>query len=445
MAMIRFDVIDRRQNPKGKNLPNRERFLRRQRDAVKEAIKDLVREGKVGDVLGGDKKIKVSKKSIREPTFHHDRGGVAERVFTGNRRYVPGDTIPRPPGGMGGDGSEREGSPDGEGTDDFIFAISEEEFLKYFFEDLELPDIVKRTLATNIDYVWKRAGYSPVGPPPKLDIVRTMRQAQARRYTFRKPKEDRLAELHEERDRILECLTICKEADREELNSRLAAIEAEIEELERALHAIPFLDTLDARYRLHDKTPAPMWKAVMFALMDVSGSMGQEEKDLAKRFFMLLYLFLRRHYDRVDIIFIRHHHQAKEVDEEEFFRGRETGGTIISSAYELMLTIIRERYPINDWNLYLSYAGDGETWGGDIERTIALLDQDILPLLQYCAHIEIRSSSKYQSNIWTKLEELKTNHKHFAMAVVEKLADIFPVFYELFKKKAQEGSYGATL
>src|SRR5690606_17167022 len=105
---------------------------------------------------------------------------------------------------------------------------------------------------------------------------------------------------------------------------------------------VPWLDDFDLKYNLHVKDPAPSSKAVMFCLMDVSGSMNQATKDMAKRFFILLYLFLKRNYEHTEVVFIRHHTSAKEVDEEEFFYSRETGGTIVSSALKLMKQILDE-------------------------------------------------------------------------------------------------------
>ena len=108
----------------------------------------------------------------------------------------------------------------------------------------------------------------------------------------------------------------------------------------------------------------------MFCLMDVSGSMDEERKDIAKRFFILLYLFLTRNYERIEVVFIRHHTIAKEVDEDEFFHSRESGGTVVSSALKLMQEIIRERYPLTEWNIYAAQASDGDNWDDDSSSAI---------------------------------------------------------------------------
>jgi uncharacterized sporulation protein YeaH/YhbH (DUF444 family) len=114
----------------------------------------------------------------------------------------------------------------------------------------------------------------------------------------------------------------------------------------------------------------------MFCLMDVSGSMGEREKDLAKRFFMLLHLFLKRRYERLDIVFIRHTHDAQEVDEHTFFYSRQSGGTIVSTALEEMKKIVHDRYATGEWNIYAAQASDGYTQTGDASRCVLRLYRD---------------------------------------------------------------------
>ena len=108
---------------------------------------------------------------------------------------------------------------------------------------------------------------------------------------------------------------------------------------------MPFIDSFDLRYNNHVRIAQPTTQAVMFCLMDISGSMDEQKKNIAKRFFTLLYLFLTRTYEHIDVVFIRHHTVAEEVDEENFFHSRETGGTVVSSALKLMRKVIDARYP----------------------------------------------------------------------------------------------------
>jgi uncharacterized sporulation protein YeaH/YhbH (DUF444 family) len=180
----------------------------------------------------------------------------------------------------------------------------------------------------------------------------------------------------------------------------------------------------------------------MFCLMDVSGSMGEREKDLAKRFYMLLHLFLKRRYKKVDVVFIRHTHDAQEVDEQEFFYSRQSGGTIVSTALDKMLEIQKERYATADWNIYAAQASDGYTQSGDARHCVELLNGAIMPLCQYYAYIEILDEREMEvfasedsgAELWRAYRTVAELWPNFATKRISRPADIFPVFHELFKK-----------
>lgn len=172
----------------------------------------------------------------------------------------------------------------------------------------------------------------------------------------------------------------------------------------------------------------------MFCLMDVSGSMDQPTKDMAKRFYILLYLFLTRTYKNVEVVYIRHHTQAKEVNEHDFFYSQETGGTIVSSALELMSEIMHNRYPASEWNIYAAQASDGDNWADDSPHCKELLAQQILPWVRYFSYIEI--TNRAHQSLWFQYEELAKAFPHFAMENIRSQEDIYPVFRELFKKRA---------
>lgn len=173
----------------------------------------------------------------------------------------------------------------------------------------------------------------------------------------------------------------------------------------------------------------------MFCLMDVSGSMNQATKDIAKRFFILLYLFLQRNYEHTEVVFIRHHTSAKEVDEQEFFYSRETGGTIVSSALKLMKEIVDERYRAEEWNIYGAQASDGDNWNDDSSTCSELLMQSLLPKLQYYSYIEI--TPRDHQALWEEYQEVQENFPEvFAMQQIVEIGDIYPVFRELFHKKS---------
>lgn len=420
-------IIDRRLNSKNKSMVNRQRFLRRYRGHIKKAVSDAVNKRSITDMERGEK-VSIPTRDTNEPVFGNGQGGTRHRIFPGNKEFNAGDKIPRPKGGGGQGAGEGNASNQGEGMEDFSFYISKDEFLDYVFEDLALPNMVKKTLNAADELEFRRAGYTNVGTPNNLAVVKSMRAAQARRIALssssRRKLKTKLKELEEE-----------EQKDPALQDSRkIQALQESIEKLNEKIKKIPFIDTFDIKYRNIVKEPVPSTKAVMFCVMDVSGSMTQQIKDMAKRFYILLYLFLQRNYERTEVVFIRHHTSAKEVDEEEFFYSRETGGTIVSSALELMAEIIEERYPTSQWNIYGAQASDGDNWDDDSPRCATLLSQKIMPLVQYFSYIEITPNA--HQALWRAYEELVHNYPNgFAMQQITSAEEIYPVFRELFARK----------
>ena len=373
-------VIDRRLNGKNKSTVNRTRFLRRYREHIKKAVEEAVSRRSITDMEHGEQ-ISIPGRDIDEPVLHHGRGGKQTTVHPGNKEFSSGDRIPRPQGGGGGGAGQGKASNSGEGMDDFVFQITQDEFLDFMFEDLELPNLVKKQLTGSDTFKTVRAGISSEGNPSRINIIRTLRSAHARRIALSGGSRNKLREVKAELARL--------RVEEPDNITDIQALEAEIVRLRARIDKVPFLDTFDLKYNLLSKQPTPSSKAVMFCLMDVSGSMTQATKDIAKRFFILLYLFLKRNYERIDVVFIRHHTSAREVDEEEFFYSRETGGTIVSSALKLMQEIMAERYPINEWNLYAAQASDGDNWNDDSPICRDILVRQILPFMQYYTYVEI--------------------------------------------------------
>ncbi len=424
-------VIDRRLNGKNKSAVNRERFLRRYREHIKKAVADAVQKRSITDIDRGES-VSIPSKDIVEPTFRHGQGGRREYVNPGNKEYIAGDVMPKPGGGGGGAGKGKS-SNSGEGIDEFVFQISQDEFLDFMFEDLELPNLVKKQLKDTTAYKYVRAGYSSHGTPAKINIVRSLRGAYARRMALTGKTRERIKVL-EKRLEALESEPEIKDPAFSQADL-IREIKEEIEYLKGRMRKIPWIDDFDLRFNLHIKQPVPSTSAVMFCLMDVSGSMSQMHKDIAKRFFILLYLFLKRNYQRIDVIFIRHHTSAKEVNEEEFFYSRETGGTIVSSALKLMKEVIDDRYPPSEWNIYAAQASDGDNWNDDSPLCGRLLRQQILPLVQYFSYIEI-TPHEHQS-LWHEYESVLADHgESFSMQQIVDAGDIYPVFRKLFQRKA---------
>ncbi len=417
-----FLIIDRRQQGKQKSAVNRQRFLKRFRKHIKEAVTDAVNKRSITDMERGEE-ISIPKKDISEPIFRQGSAGKHRRVLPGNKEFVRGDRIDRPKGGSGGAGGKA--SNQGEGMDEFVFELNQQEFLDFMFEDLELPNLVRKQLKDSDSYKLVRGGYTREGIPARLNVVQSIRGAKARRIALGGAIRREIKSL----EQALEAFD--DDGDSEERRE----ISSKLDRAQRRLNQIPFLDDFDLRYNNLIRQPTPTTSAVMFCLMDVSGSMTQDIKDLAKRFFVLLHLFLKRHYQKTEVVFIRHHTKADEVDEEEFFYSRETGGTVVSSALELMKTIVHERYPTDSWNIYAAQASDGENWTDDSPKCRDILVKSLLPLVQYFAYVEI--SSGKEQELWQTYSELQELFaERFAMRRVKEPADIFPVFRDLFERKS---------
>lgn len=416
-----INIVDRRKNSKGKSSENRQRLLKRVEDQIKKALPDIVKNTNVKDLTSSNGNIKVPVKGIGEPQFHYDKdSGDKKHVHPGNKEYTQGDTIEKPKGGQG-KGKGQKGSKDGDPTEDeFSVTISREEFLDYFFADLELPDMVKKHLNSIVDFKQKRAGYSNYGNPSKLNITRSYKNSMARRMAvgmfFDKKIKEIEDKLKTETDLVL-----------------IAELEKELDKLKKMKLSVSFMEEVDLQYNNFEKVAVPVTSAVMFCVMDVSGSMGEKEKDIAKRFFMLLYMFLTKQYERIEMVFIRHTTVAKEVDEEEFFNSRESGGTVVISALEMMSKIIKERYS-KDWNIYAAQASDGDVWDrSDAQDCARILDADILNSVQYMIYIEICRRS--EGDLWQSYKTIANKRSNFEIGKIDEVGGIWKVFQDFFKKK----------
>jgi uncharacterized protein len=416
-------IVDRRLNPGGKSLENRQRFLRRAKALVQGAVKQSSQDRDIKDVLEGGE-VSIPLDGMNEPRFRRD-GGMRDMVLPGNKKFVEGDMLPRSGQGSG----KSSGSGEGDGEDSFRFVLSRDEFVDMFLDDLELPDLAKRKLAEAESEGLRRAGYTTSGSPANISINRTVRLALARRVALRRPRADTIAQLEAE-------IAGCDEARRIELT-------AEIDALKAKLRRIPFIDPIDIRYRRFETMPKPVAQAVMFCLMDVSGSMSEHMKDLAKRFYMLLYVFLARRYRHVEIVFIRHTDRAEEVDEQTFFHGPASGGTLVSSALMAMHEIVASRYRPAHWNIYAAQASDGDNSGSDGAAVSQLLTEMILPVSQFFAYLEVGEAGgntfdMSDSSLWTLYQRLRAEGAPLSMRKVRERSEIFPVFHDLFQRRGKQ-------
>ncbi len=414
--------IDRRLNGKNKSTVNRQRFLKRYKSQLKRSVADAVNKRSITDIDSGET-VGIPSRDLSEPVFHHGQRGSREMIHPGNKEFTAGDRVQRPEGGGSGQGNA---GRDGTGEDDFVFDLSREEFMDLLFDDLELPNLVRNQLIGTTEFKHVRSGFSTEGSPSNIDVVRSLKGAIARRTALGGPHRTRIRELEEEIDLLLA-------AGADEQDARILELRAEIDRLKTRIAALPFIDTFDLRYQSFTQEPQPTSKAVMLCIMDVSGSMDQVRKNLAKRFFILLYLFLQRNYDKIDLVFVRHHTIAQEVDEQNFFYSRETGGTVVSSALNLAYEIISERYDPGVWNIYAAQASDGDNWDSDSAICRDVLSRKLLPLMRYFAYVEI--TPRQHQSLWYAYQEVLATHAQFAMQEIGGPEHIFPVFRELFKRQ----------
>lgn len=425
-------IIDRRPNQGQKNLGNRQRFIRRSSDHIKQAIRKNIGNRSIADTASGEK-VKIPIDTIREPTFgHKNDSGVKRGVLPGNKDFVPNDTIEKPSGGSSGQRGNKASNSSETFEDEFSFVLTKDEFYDILFEDLELPDMVKKQLKRSNNWEVKREGISTAGNPSNLNVIRTMKQSLGRRIVLRKPNEKRVAEI----EALLE-----REDLQEEERIRL---EQELVSLRRRVSAVSYVDPIDLRYNVFNKKNVPSTTAVMICIMDVSGSMDENKKDLAKRFFMLLYLFLQKKYERVIIEFVRHHTEAERVTEETFFYDKLSGGTMVSSALELAVEIIKEDYNPNSYNIYVCQASDGDNYDSDNYKCRQLLSDALLPLVQYMAYVEIsdpRDIHEYpllaytNTKLYNTYQSVAAQNNRLQCARAWQPSDIYAVFRALFEKR----------
>jgi uncharacterized sporulation protein YeaH/YhbH (DUF444 family) len=425
-----LEIIDRRRNPHGKNLENRQRVLARARAAVARATRSAIDQGTIREV-GRDQTVTIPADSLHEPSFHTIfTKGKRQVILSGNKEFSTGDRLSRPPGGKSGSGSG-DGQGSGEsGEDGFRFVLTRDEFLDLFFEDLELPDLVKNQIVATETMTPQRTGISTDGAPSQIDMSRSMRQSMARRIGLRRPRSPAILALEAE-------IAALEESGAEP--ERLLLARAELVTALQRQKRVPWIDPVDLRYRRFTQVPKPSARAVMFCLMDVSGSMSEQMKDLAKRFFLLLHVFLERRYKHVDLVFIRHTETAEEVDEETFFSDPRTGGTVVSTALTEFMRIQRARYPEDSWNIYAAQASDGDNSGSDTQKSVAMLENDILQLVQYFAYIEVGTMAviRGETELWRGYHPLSQRNARLAMSRVSDRRDIFSVFRQLFARKVQ--------
>jgi len=438
-----FIFIDRRNTGRGKSSNNRQKLLKRIRDSIRNAKPEDIDAGGVhraGSAHGANSQtnpVKVARQALTEPTFHYDpNSGEHELVLIGNDVWLKGDEFPMSKGKGRGKGS---GSGPGEqGEDDFIINISRSEFYDVFFEDCELPDLKETHEKDLPEHVMKRAGFQKVGNPGQLAVVRSFKHSLARRLALTKPSRDELMELEDELKYLMS-----DNAEHESTDlwaQRVLAVTTRIAELKRKVDGIGLYEEVDLRYRKTEKVQVKASDAVLCMLMDISGSMDEEKKRMARKFFTLQYAFIVKKYPQTDLIFIPHTDEAEEVDEEEFFTTRKSGGTVVSPAWALLHTIIKERYDANQTNIYVSYAGDGDNWDSDNPNvTKEIVESGLMAKLRHAVYVQVGQSfgAGYGGGptLWSIMQNIASSSKKLAMIKIADEHAVFDAFKTVYKKR----------
>lgn len=409
-------ITDRSGTSDRKSLSNRQRFIERNKQQIRKQVGESIGDISIDSMRGRNGTYRVPIRGTKEPAPHQDRRtGNHDFVIPGKGDVNRHDTFDKPQQGGGSGG--REGSPDGEGQDDYAFNLTYEEFLEFFMADLELPDMIKKSGESEVEFKSRRAGYSTSGALSNLDVGVTIKQSLARKIALGRPSKQTIAEL--------EAALAAAETDEDR-----AAAQQRLDAALLRQRRVPWVADIDLRFKAFTQEPVPTTHAVMFCVMDVSASMGEHEKDLAKRFMLLLNLLLHKKYQKVEVVFVRFHTHASECSEDEFFKGQETGGTNVLPAVKLVEQILTERYS-QDWNCYLAMASDGDGWGQDLRDTEAKL-REMLKDFQYCAYLE--TSERDDSGMWEMFDTLQEKHEHVQMRRTNERSEIWPLFRELYKK-----------
>ena len=357
--------------------------------AIKDGLNDIVAEE---TIIGkdGKKKIKIPVRGIKEYRFIYGENSKNKRVGS-----APGKDITRGQKIGSSQKSKRPGNKPGnkQGEEYYEVEITLEELAKYLFDDLELPDLAKKSLKKVLSEKIKRKGYRPQGIKPRLD-----KKKSAINRIKRKKAAQRREDFDEEKK-------------------------------------FSFLED-DLIFRNFKKVKKPCTNAVIFFVMDVSGSMTKTKKFMARSFFFLLYHFIRSKYEHTEVVFIAHDTVAKEVSEENFFSRGNSGGTIVSSGLNEVLSIADSRYHPSSWNLYLFQASDGDNWPDDIDPTCRAVEKlkKITQLFGYC-QIETNRDSNW-NNEW-KLNSVyeKFCDEKFKSCTVKDKSDIWKSFRHMFSKR----------
>jgi uncharacterized sporulation protein YeaH/YhbH (DUF444 family) len=437
-----FIYIDRRKTSNGKSLPNRQKLIKRLKQFVKSSQPQNIGQRGVANNSNTSSPIKITGAALEEPWFAYSKSGEDTLIFIGNDEYNRGDDITFPE-----ESSSSSAGPGEDGEDDFIINVAKDEFLDLFFEDCELPNLTHEKYTEKLDNTLQQSGFSTTGNPSQLSIIRSYKQSLGRRWALMRPHKNELEELESELDELERRLSVDQS---EELIERKREVESRIEALQNKVAFLNGFEKTDLRFRKKEAKPLKTVDAVLVMVMDVSGSMDETKKTIARRWFALLYAFIKRRYANTELVFIAHTDEAFEMSEGDFFTTRINGGTQVSTALKMVNDIIRERYDCNQTNIYVSHASDGDNWDDDNARVVDELSgaSNLLGKIQLFSYVEVgkqevmggwfsqNNKSDAASDLWDAYDSvrLKDAKKKVSLSIIETADDCYSVFKKVFKK-----------
>jgi len=401
---------------KDRSAEDRRRHRQLVEDSIKKNIGNIIAEE---SIIGQrkDKKIKIPIKSIKEYQFIYGKNNSGTGSGTGDEKR--GDKVGEAQGQGQGQGSGQAGNQEGE--DYYETEITIDELINYLFDDLNLPDLDRKRIGELESTRYsKRSGFQRKGIPPRLakkrSIIEKIKRKQGYERTLREIAENSSS------DEI------------ENVNDEQLVDDGTINDgnVETVPKRFPFIED-DLRYWRVREEHKKDYNAVVICIMDVSGSMDQSKKYLARSFYFLLYQFIRLKYANVEVAFVAHTTVAKEVSENEFFHKGESGGTYISSGYEKALEIIEQRYNPSSWNIYAFHCSDGDNWSEDNAKALEYANK-LCEVCNLFGYGEIVPG--YYSSVSTIKSEFQkgVKHKNFSIVTMTKKEDVLPGLKKLLEK-----------
>ena len=368
---------------------DRSRHKEKIRRAIKDGVHNIVSDE---SIIGknGKKKIKIPVRGIKEYRFVYGDNKTNKKVGSAHDKEVRRGQKIGPPKKKGqGSGEGKPGNKPGEEM--YEVEITLEELSSYLFDDLRLPDLEKKKMLNIVSDKFKRQGHRNYGIRPRLSKKETLKNKIRRKKSYQRRTQGEV------------------ETD-------------ETEEESFSFHQSDF------RYKHIKKKSIKSSNAVIFFMMDTSGSMSKHKKFLARSFFFLLYHFIRNKYENTEIVFISHSSEAKEVSEDDFFKRVSSGGTIISSALEKCVDIISHRYHTDSWNIYAFHCSDGDNWPSDNDKSVKL-SLKLAEMCQMYAYIQTTNGAvDYWSSGGILNEYNKIKNRKFRKAHLEKKSDVWSEF-----------------